>query len=111
VMVADIRDVNINALKIRLSDFNQKYYGPEKLSVSSLFLNETEQIITISNFANQQKAMTYYTGVTGNAYVTSQLEGAESNSFVISVDNYPPFYKDKNVANYMEFFRKNYLGQ
>lgn len=111
VMVADIRDVNINALKIRLSDFNQKYYGPEKLSVSSLFLNETEQIITISNFPNQQKAMTYYTGITGNAYVTSQLEGAESNSFIISVDNYPPFYKDKNVASYMEFFRKNYLGQ
>jgi uncharacterized membrane protein len=110
-MVVDIRDVNINALKIRLSDFNQKYYGPEKLSVSSLFLNDTEQIITISNFADQQKAMTYYSGIIGNAYVTSQLEGAESTSFVISVDNYPPFYKDKNVESYMQFFRKHYLAK
>lgn len=109
VMVVDIMNVNVNALKIRLSDFNQKYYSLEKLSVSNLFLNDTEQMITISNFKDKAKAMTYFRAIQENAYVNSQIEGTGFESFVISVDNYPSFYRDKDVATYKKFFEDKYL--
>lgn len=110
VMVVDIRDVNINALKIRLSDFNQKYYSLDNLTVSSLFLNDTEQMITVSNFSDKAKSMSYYKSVQENAYVNSALEGGDHDEFVISVDNYPTFYKDKDVETYLSFFKDNYLN-
>ena len=109
VMVADIANTNVNALKIRISDFDQKYYSLQKLTVSSLFLDDDYQMITVSNFKTKADAMKYYVAIKDNAYVNSQLENSTINQFVISVGNYPVFYKDKKVSAYMKFFQSNYL--
>ncbi|HRY98876.1 MAG TPA: tetratricopeptide repeat protein [Bacteroidales bacterium] len=109
VMVADIKNTNINALKIRLSDFNQKFFSLEKLTVSSLFLDDTHQMITVSNFKGSSEGIKYYQTVKENAYVNSQLEGSQYEQFIITVGNYPTLYRDKSVDTYMKFFRENYL--
>ncbi len=109
VMVADIKNTNINALKIRFSDFNQKFFSLEKLTVSNLFLDDTHQMITVSNFKGGESGMKYYNMVKDNAYVNSQLEGSKYDQFIISVGNYPTLYRDKSVETYLKFFREQYL--
>jgi tetratricopeptide (TPR) repeat protein len=109
VMVADIKNTNINALKIRFSDFNQKFFSLDKLTVSNLFLDDTHQMITVSNFKGGESAMKYYNTVKDNAYVNSQLEGSKYDQFIISVGNYPTLYRDKSVEAYLKFFREHYL--
>jgi hypothetical protein len=98
----------VNALKIKISDFNKKNNSIDNLSTSSLFLDDTRQMITVSNFENQEKAMTYFTAITKSQYVITTLDETGWTPFVISVDNYPILYKNKDIEAYSTFFEENY---
>ncbi len=101
--------ININALKIRISDFNSKYYSTETLKINSIVFVDDLQMITVGNFENVEKVMGYYESIGRNTYISSQLEGSDYETMVISVDNYPILYREKDVAIYKTFFEKNYL--
>ncbi|MCX6271221.1 MAG: tetratricopeptide repeat protein [Bacteroidetes bacterium] len=109
LIIADIKKVNVNALKIKVSDHNLKYASLDNLSISSLYLDDSHQIMSVSNFSNKEKAMDYYTGILNNQYVFSSLQKEGYETFVITVDNYPILYKNKDVARYLEFFKEKYL--
>jgi hypothetical protein len=109
VMVADMKKVNTTAAKLKISDYNQKYNSLEKLSTTSIYLDDKFQIITVSNFPDKEKAMDYYNGIVKSEYVFATLQKDGFQVFVISVDNYPILYKTKDLKNYTEFFKDNYL--
>lgn len=50
----------INSYKSSVSDFNQKYYRAKSFKLSSIFLDPTNQIITIKSFKGAKEAMEYY---------------------------------------------------
>ncbi len=108
IIIADIRKINVNALKIKISDHNKKNNSLDNLSTSSLFLDDTRQMITVSNFENQEKAMMYFNALTKSQYVIGNLDEAGWTPFVISVDNYPILYKNKDIETYLGFFEENY---
>ncbi|MEZ5149447.1 MAG: hypothetical protein R2759_20855 [Bacteroidales bacterium] len=98
--------VNVNALKVRISDFNTKFYNLDNLSITSILLDKTTHFVMVGNFETTTDAMRYYNAISDNEYVFSNLENAEYNGFVIAKDNYPVFYKDKDVKKYMAFSKK-----
>jgi tetratricopeptide (TPR) repeat protein len=100
---------NINALKIRISDFNSKYYSTDQLKINSIVFLDEMQMITVGNFENGDKVMGYYESISRNPYISSQLEGSNYETMVISVDNYPILYREKDIQAYKIFFEKNYL--
>lgn len=107
--LVDASKTNINALKIRLSDFNTKYYSTAQVKINSIIYQGDIQIITVGNFENADKALSYYDAVINNSYITSQLSNVNENVFVVSVDNYPIFYREKNIEEYLKFFNRVYL--
>lgn len=109
VFLVDASKLNINALKIRLSDFNSKYYRASQLKINSIIFKDDLQMITVGNFSESSKSVEYLSAVTQNEYIVSQIEGTDTKSMVISVDNYPIFYREKNVDDYMNFFENIYL--
>ncbi len=109
ILIADIKNTNINALKIRISDYNKKYHSLDNLSISSLFLDDTRQLVTVSNFKDQALALQYINGIQGNTYVFSQLPEGTFDHFVISVENYPVLYRSKDLSSYREFYDKQYV--
>jgi len=109
VFLVDAAKININALKIRLSDFNSKYYRTSQLKINSIIFKDDLQMITVGNFPESGKSIEYLDAVTQNEYIASQIEGTDTKSMVISVDNYPIFYREKNVDDYMNFFENIYL--
>lgn len=111
MLLVDGSKTNINALKIRLSDFNSKYYRTAQLKINSIIFQGESQMITVGNFENSQKVMGYYNSLLENAYVTSPLEGTGHKTMVITVDNYPLFYREKDVDTYLKFFEKTYLNK
>ena len=108
VLVVDGAKVNVNATKVKVSDYNAKYHKLDKLSVSSVILQDKKQMITVSSFANSVEVEKYLEGISANDYVFSQLSGSEYVQFVISSENYPVFYKNKNIDAYLMFYNKNY---
>ena len=110
-LVVNGPSVNVNALKVRISDFNTKFYNLDNLSITSILLNKTTHFVMVGNFETINGAMRYYNSISDNEYVFSNLENAEYNGFVIAQENYPVFYKDKDVKKYLAFFRENYLSE
>ncbi len=111
MMLVDASKTNINALKIRLSDFNSKYYKTDQLKINSIVFMSDIQMISVGNFNNAEKALAYYETVLLNNYITSQIQNPEESTFAISVDNYPIFYREKDIESYLKYFNKVYLNK
>ncbi|MBN2175161.1 MAG: tetratricopeptide repeat protein [Bacteroidales bacterium] len=110
-MVVKDENVNINALKVRISDFNTKFYSLENLSITSILLDANTHFVMVGNFIEIDRAMTYYNNIMSNDYVFANLDKDQYNGFVIAQENYPVFYRDKDVNKYLAFFKQNYVKQ
>ncbi len=110
IQVVDITNVDVNELKILISDYNTKFYILKKLTINSMFLNNKQQIITVNNFENKEKAMDYFNSIKKDKTIFSKMSPKDYQHFVISVNNYSTFYKDKDVDKYLNFFNTNYLS-
>jgi tetratricopeptide (TPR) repeat protein len=109
VLIVNDNLVDVDALKVKLSDYNSKYHDLETLMVNSLVLDEGRQMITVNSFGNSQNALIYIMGIRDSKYIFTRLQNAgEYHDFVISVENYPIFYRNKDIAQYVRFFEKNY---
>jgi tetratricopeptide (TPR) repeat protein len=110
ILIANNNKVDINALKIRIADFNEKSHSLEDLHVNSLLLGGPQEMITVNNFDNDEKAMDYYISIQNNPYIFTKLDNSGGyDDFVISAENYPIFYRNKDIKQYMRFFDKYYI--
>ena len=100
--------IKLNPIKIKISDFNKKYFRLEDLIINSVLLDRKYYLITVGNFANASKALNYYKAIARNRYVFSDLPAGNYSQYVISSENYPIFYNDKNTDLYSKFFEKYY---
>jgi hypothetical protein len=57
IMMVDGNNVNVNATKIRISDFISKSFNNANLSVNAIVLDAGWQMISISSFRNSQAAL------------------------------------------------------
>lgn len=109
IMMVDGNKVNVNATKTRISDFVTKEFLSANLSVNTIVLDGGWQMISISSFRNSQAAMDFYNAISKNEYVTQPLGNSDYKQMIISIENYPVFYREKKYNGYLNFFRKHYL--
>lgn len=103
--------INVNALKVRISDFNKKYYSLVNLSITNILLDATTNFVMVGNFNTIDEAMNYYNAIINNEYVYANLEESDYDGFIIAQENYPVFYKDKDIKKYLAFFKQNYFNE
>jgi hypothetical protein len=109
IMMVNGNNVNVNATKVRISDFISKNFNNANLSVNAIVLDGGWQMISISSFRNSQAAMDFYLTISQNEYVLNPLNKSDYEQLVISMDNYPIFYREKKYNGYLNFFKKYYL--
>ncbi len=101
--------VDVNALKIKITDFNAKFYDLENLQVNSIIFNDNQQIMTVNNFESAEKSINYLINIRESKYIFTKLETTGNYfDFVISAENYPILYRNKDISQYIRFFEKNY---
>jgi TolA-binding protein len=109
VLIVDGSKEDVNALKVKISDFNNKTFSTEELQVNSLLLDNNQELITVSNFDGADQATNYYRLIKTSKYIFTKLDNdGDYADFVISVENYPIFYRNKNISQYEKFFEKYY---
>jgi tetratricopeptide (TPR) repeat protein len=108
VLIVDHNKTNVDATRIRISDFNTRNYKLDNLSVNAVLIDDNRQMISVSNFRGKERAMAYYNAINTSDYVFNPQLRRDSHHFVISSDNYPVFYRDKGIETYMKFFQKHY---
>lgn len=111
VMVLNSELVEIDPLKVRMSDFKKKYFRLVRLRVKSLMLDKQRAVLTIGNFENSIGAYDFYTAIEHDEYVLSGMSTQDYELFAISTSNYPILYREKNVEAYQEFFKEYYLDK
>jgi len=91
-----------------LERLNQDDFAARRLSISNVFLSQDTHLITVTSFPDKESAMSYYNAAKVAPNLRDLLSG-EANAFVISIENYPVFYQEKNIAAYLQFFRAKYF--
>ncbi|MFO7613592.1 MAG: tetratricopeptide repeat protein [Bacteroidales bacterium] len=108
MMVVDSREIRLNPFKVKVSDHNQKFHRLENLTVNSLVLDKQNYIVTVGNFNNASKALDYLDGIIISDYVYADIRSGTYHTFVISTENYPIFFKEKDLEEYRKFYGKHY---
>jgi len=109
VMIVNGTLVDVDAQKIKISDFNLKNHDLENLQINSLMFDDYRQLITINSFESSEKAMNYLMSIRDSKYIFTKLENSgEYYDFVISAENYPILYRNKDISLYIRFFEKFY---
>ncbi len=108
IVIINNTDIEVNPLKVRISDFKQKYFRLVRLNVKSLMLDNQRSLITIGNFEGESAAYDFYSALINDNYVTSGMAVQEYEVYPITVNNYPILYREKNVKAYKAFFERYY---
>ena len=111
VVIVSGPGVDLGKLKFRISNFNVEHFDQEFFDVSSALFEEEMQIITVKNFTNKKAGMDYYNSMLADPKVYEGMKETDYRHFIITKDNYTRLYKSKNVFQYYQFFRDNYLKE
>ena len=109
-LIVNVHKVKVMDLKVQISDFNKEFYSLQNLSLNSFYINQDEQIVTVSRFRNAAAAMDYYNGLIRNAVFKPYLQERSIVPYAMGAVNYGIYYKQRDArVLYEEFFQKNYL--
>ena len=108
ILIINSERVNLNAVKLRLSDFNLKRTFTKPLTIANMLINEDSNWLTVIGFGNMQEAKDYISDLETDEYVLSIFNLGEYSQFVISEDNYVILLRDKNISEYLRFYYKYY---
>jgi tetratricopeptide (TPR) repeat protein len=110
VLIRNMNDQEIEAVKSNISNYNNTYYKLERLKLSNIYFDTkgTDQIILIRKFDTAEAALKYYgdTKKNGTDFIKAD---ANFEIYAISQSNYREVIKQKTLENYKDFFEKNYL--
>ena len=101
-------DDKMDAIEIenKVKAFNDTNFADLNLKTTSTLFTITKQMIGVRKFSNRNLAMDYYQSI------DTMLQAYDKDHythFVISIQNYPTFYKKKNIETYEKFFNLMYL--
>ncbi len=94
-----------------IEQFNQSNYQNLGLKVEEKPLDEVRQIVAISGLPDGETAMQYFKIVVQNRDLYAPIGSESYRNFLISADNYHIFLQEKNIIDYMNFYKKVYLGE
>lgn len=99
----------MNQLRFNLVSFNVDYYIDLNLTVTPREFTDFAGIITVETFNDKEKAMEYYYAIEREEELMAPVKPGDYSFMVISSENYKRFMEDKTIADYINFFRNNYL--
>lgn len=110
VLIANAATVSISDIKNNLSNFNRDFFALQKFNINSFYINQEEQMITVSRFKNKDTAMEFYTTLINSEIYKTQISGDQVQVYAISATNYTTFYNKVDKRHlYKPFFNLNYL--
>lgn len=107
MIVCDSKNVRIDPLLVRISDFNKKEHRVRSFNVKNVILDDDHTLITIGNFENETRAKQYLASMTASDYVFGGIDKAKYTVVPISNKNYPIFYQSKDLEEYNTFIETN----
>ncbi|MGQ8337238.1 type IX secretion system periplasmic lipoprotein PorW/SprE [Sunxiuqinia sp. A32] len=96
-------------LKRLILAFNQQNFASQSLQLNELSFDSQTVLLSISGLTSVDAAMQYLRTIVRNEEIYSPLMELNYRNFVISEDNYAIFLENKDISNYIEFYKAYYL--
>ena len=110
VVIANATSVSIADIKNDLSNFNRDFFALQKFNLNSFYINQEEQMITISRFKNSETAMEYYNTLYSSDVLKAAISSGQVQVYAMSATNYTTFYNKVDKRSlYKPFFNLYYL--
>ncbi|HSM46959.1 MAG TPA: tetratricopeptide repeat protein [Draconibacterium sp.] len=111
VFVIPRLDIDQPAFISGIEQFNLASYANLQLNIEVIPLDEIRQIVRISGLPDKETASLYFTKVVNNRDLYIPLRQGNYRNFLITEPNFEIFLKEKNILDYMDFYKRFYLGQ
>jgi hypothetical protein len=111
VFVIPRLDIDQPAFISGIEQFNLASYANLNLKVDVQPLDEIRQIVRITGLPDKETATLYFTKVVNNRDLYVPLRQGNYRNFLITEPNFDVFLKEKNILDYMNFYKQFYLGQ
>ncbi len=108
VFVVNTEEIDPARLNNTISAFNDESYAESNLSISNIYYQGNQHLITVTNFPGIDAGMQYFEALMQSENI-APLDDEHVVGFIISVDNYPLFYQEKELKAYRHFFDYYYL--
>ncbi len=108
IVIVNAQKTDPNSINNAITAFQNEQFEEKELSTSNIFFETGKQLITVTNFPDMETGMNYF-----RVLMESETFNAEQitamDAFIISVNNYPSFYQEKELEDYRYFFDYYYL--
>ncbi|RME98173.1 MAG: hypothetical protein D6772_09395, partial [Bacteroidetes bacterium] len=110
IVVFESDDIDLNAQKIKVSDYNRTHHSLDKLRISNVYLGAKNDIpvLVLRRFKDKAAAMAYYNGTLTHANDFIDKDATPYQLFAISQSNYREVLRNRNMEGYESFFEANY---
>ncbi|MGP1447626.1 MAG: tetratricopeptide repeat protein [Candidatus Limimorpha sp.] len=106
MVVCNAKQVRIDPLKVRISDFNKKEHRLRTFEIRSIMLDNERGMVSIGMFKNVQEAKDYVTSMFLTDYIFGGMNPSDFTVLPISRENYPIFYNEKDLDTYRGFWEQ-----
>lgn len=110
IIVFESDDIDLNANKIKVSDYNRKYHNLDKLRISNVYLGQSNDVpvLVLRRFKDKDAAMSYYDGIQKNGADFINASEVPFQVFPITQSNYREVLRNRSVEGYGAFFQESY---
>lgn len=110
ILLVKTSNVSVQTVKQNLSNFNKTYFSLQHFNITSFYINNSQQMVTVAKFTNAETAMDFYHILIKNEMFAADVEIGNIEPYSISATNYTTFYNMQDErAKYVQFFEENYL--
>lgn len=107
-IIIEDRRLDLNDLKVKLSNFNTKYFSLKGLQIQSRLQGTNYQVITVQSFENKKAGFDYLQVLDSDDEIFADLNMDIVDMFLISPANFQLLMKEGNMEDYVKFFRQVY---
>lgn len=103
--------IDKNAVVSSIGEFNVAGYAGLNLKISEIPFDATQLLIKVEGIDDEDLALKYLMAIVNNQSIYAPLRNAQYRNFVISEENMKIFLEKKDIASYLEFYKRYYLNK
>lgn len=101
-------NVDLNRLKFDLANYNIDHYTKIDFDIETQSLNNNTSILLVRSLNNKEQGLIYFRSIIKRRTVFEALKNIKYVNFIASSTNFREITADKDFAEYLKFYVKNY---
>ena len=101
-------NIDLNRLKFDLANYNIDHYTKFDFDVETQNLNNNYSILLVRSLNDKEQGLIYFRSIIKKREVFEALKNVKYVNFIASSTNFREITADKDFAEYLKFFVKNY---